>query len=200
YLVKDGNNSYMTVGNVGISKKEARKQVIKKTFKNYGIFSAENLAMYTKFEYKMGELRAILKELEDEGFLTKGYFIKGDSTLYWMLKNDIGLIGTTDFKRRFVLTPDDGLWSYMQMDIRNLWGLGVCFVVFDNTKMIAAFKGKVKKGELKVTGLKGDNAGWKTIKEFVSENNLTIKEEVEKIDDWEVMSLYEKMKGKATEK
>jgi len=198
YLAKNNKNEYISVRNVSMSRSEARKRVIKNLFKSFGIFSAENLGMYTKFEYKMREIRSILKELEDEGYLTKGYFVNGDSTLYWAVKDELSNIGNTDFNRKFVLTPDDNLWSYLQFGIRDKWGLGSCYVIFDGTEMIAAFKGTRKKSGLTVTKFKGDSSAWRLIKEFAVQNLLPMKEELEKVEDWEVMMLYEKTKGRAT--
>jgi ATP-dependent Lhr-like helicase len=198
-LAKDGGNSFLSIENTGISREEARRRIIRNLFENFGIFSAENLAMYTKFEFKMGELRAILKELEDEGYLEKGYFVKGDNTLYWMVKDEIPRIGTVQFNHKLVLTQFDNLWLYLQSEIRDSWGMGSCFVVFEGTKMIAAFKGKIRNGGLTFTDFKGARTALRTIKEFAASNNLTMKEEFEKIDDWEVMTLYEKVKGKSLE-
>jgi len=200
YLVKDNNNDFLSVGNINISRAEARKKVIINLFQNFGIFSAENLAMYTKFEFKMRELRALLKELEDEGYLAKGYFINGDDTLYWIVKDDIPIIGNLKFKRKFVLPPQDNLWLYLQSEIRDQWGLGSCFVVLDNARMIAAFKGKARREELRITNFKGERSAWNIINEFVARNNLVMKEEFEKTEDWEIMMLYEKTKGKVIEK
>jgi ATP-dependent Lhr-like helicase len=195
-IAKDGANRFMPIDNLTIQRRSARKRFIKMLFDNFRIFSAENLAMYTKFEFRMAETRSILRELEDEGYLTKGYLFEGDRTLYWIVKDDLRRIGSKAFGLSFVLSPADPLWSYLQQDIRERWGLGTCFVVFQGTEMIGAFKGKVTKGELKVTRFKGDGSCWKLIREFALKNNLRFSEEFEKVDDWEVMTLYEKTKGK----
>ena len=55
----------------------------KRLFDQFGIFSAEKLGLYTKGEYRMPEIRRILKELEDESVLVKGYLLEGSDKLHW---------------------------------------------------------------------------------------------------------------------
>lgn len=196
----EGKYAYMSVPDVeGMTPREARKFVLKRIIDSYGIFSAEKLAQYTSHEYKMDEIRRTLRQLEREGHLVKGYFVEGDETLHWVLKEDLDKLGKIKFKERFILTPRDNLSVYLREEIRQRWNSGYRMVAFDGPDMIAAFKVRFRKNEIVITDFEGDTKARDLLKDFSIENDVRITEEREEMDDWEMVMWYEKMRGKDNE-
>ncbi|MEE9224404.1 MAG: ATP-dependent helicase [Thermoplasmata archaeon] len=175
---------------------EARKFVLKRIIDSFGIFSAEKLSEYTGHEYKMEETRRILRHLEREGHLIKGFFVEGNDTLHWIVKEDLDRIGKIDFDGKFILTPRDNLAVYLRQHIRDKWDSGYRMVAFDGTDMIAAFKVRFRKNEIVMTDFDGDTAARNILKEFSIQNDIRIVEERREMDDWELVMWYDKMQGK----
>ena len=93
FIVRDSLNKYRRVQDYPLLTKQfARKYVLKRIIKNFGIFSVENLAGFTRHEFSVKELRCLLRELEDANELVKGYFREDDDTLYWMHKDALNEI------------------------------------------------------------------------------------------------------------
>ncbi len=196
YVTRDAANRYLVVPAPRLDAAKARREVLRMMFRAFGMFSAENLAAYTRFEYAMGEVRAILREFEDEGFLAKGFFVRGERTLYWMLREDLEHVGKVRFDGRFVLTPLDNLSLYLRRAMAEKWGLGVAYVLFDGPRPVAAFKAKRRKWEFVVTEFVGDSRAWSIVEEFAEANEVQVTEKSTRIADEEVMEWYEKMYGK----
>ncbi|MCK4444523.1 MAG: winged helix DNA-binding domain-containing protein, partial [Thermoplasmata archaeon] len=192
----DGRYAYTSVPDAEeMTPREARKFVLKRIIDSYGIFSAEKLAQYTSHEYKMDEIRRTLRQLEKEGHLVKGFFLEGDDTLHWALKEDLDKLGKIKFKERFILTPRDNLSVYLREEIRQKWNSGYRMVAFDGTEMIAAFKVRFRKREIVITDFEGDTGARNLLKDFSVENDVRIVEEHKEMDDWEMVMWYEKMRG-----
>ncbi len=193
----DGKSAYMSVPDTKeMTAREARKFVLRRIIDSFGIFSAERLSQYTSHEYKMEETRKLLRQLEREGHLVKGFFREGDSTLYWVLKEDLDKLGKIAFREQFILTPRDNLSVYLREEIRKRWNSGYRMVAFDGTEMIAAFKVRFRKGEIVITDFEGETEARNILKDFSIENDIRIVEESKEMDDWEMVMWYEKMRGK----
>src|SRR5205823_11105773 len=148
----------------------------------------------------MAETRARLREFEKEGWLTKGFLARGERTVLWVVKEDLGRIGKQEFRRKFVLTPLDNLFLYLREAIVSKFHMGSCYVVFDGPEMVAAFKARRRKSQLIVTEFQGDSAARRIVDAWEAENDLAVEDEVERISDHEVMEWYAKMYGHAAEK
>ena len=196
YVTRDGAGRYVTVRAPKVDPAMARRDVLLSIVRAFGIFSAENLAAYTRFEYSMAEVRSLLREFEDHGVLVKGFFVDGERTVYWMLKEDLGRIGTIDFDEPFVLTPMDNLSLYLRRQMAEKWGMGVSYLVFHGTEPVAAFKARRRKAHLVVTEVVGDAKALSVVKAFGETNEVHVTEESSQIPDAEVMEWYEKMYGR----
>lgn len=195
--ITDGKGAYRSVPDTpDITTRQARKLVLKRIIDSYGIFSAENLSSYTKHEFKMEEIRKILRQLEKEGHLVKGFFMEGEDTLYWALKEDLVRMGKMTFKKQFILTPRDNLSIYLREQVRKKWDVGSAAVAFDGPEMIAALRVRWRKNEMIITDFKGDLGARQILKNFSVENNIRVVEERDEIDDWEMVIWYERMRGK----
>ncbi len=204
YIIRDSRNLYMKVKGPEVDQQKARRFILKKIIASFGIVSAEKLAALTKHEYKMTEIRKLLRELEKAGLLVKGYFIDGDEMLYWMVKADFdaNLIGKYRFRGKFVLSPLDALSHYLHDEIRRKFGLGSCFVIFTGNKMAGAFKANKKGNVLTLYKFIGTDEERRTMRQFESIWGLRISEgkeektlEEQDEDDWELMLWWEKMHG-----
>ena len=183
FIIRTPTNWYKRVpGSSKMSKPSARRFIIKRIIENFGIFSAENLAAFTKHEFRMNELRTLLRTLEQERFLVKGYFIEGEDTLCWMLKEgleqDLPRLkrqGTLELKKlQFVLNPQDQLAHYMPNDIRQKFGAGSHYVIFDGLDMVGAFKASKKGKVLDIKEFIGGDREWDTVENFLFQHDLEL--------------------------
>ncbi len=141
----------------------------------------------------MGEIRRILRELEREGVLVKGFLIEGEAAVYWML-ND-GLLGQVVYKGKFVLSPWDNLSFYLRDYLHERWRMGSCYTAFDGSRSVAAFKARKRGDQLMITEYQGDSSAEELLRAFAYQNDLTLQAEGEEVDEWELIRWYEKMYG-----
>ncbi|MFQ6107362.1 MAG: ATP-dependent helicase [Thermoplasmata archaeon] len=196
YVAYTQRKELVTVKPSRLSVRKARKKVISRLFGNFGIFSAEDLSVFLKNEFRMEEIRSVLKELEQEGVLVKGFLREGSDKIYWMMKEDVDRMGNIMVDRKFVLTPFDLLFHYLRSRIGAEFKMGWCFVIFDGPKMIGAFKARKKREELTITEFLGGEDARAIVREFASSNRLWIREETRDEDDWEIVEWYERIYGK----
>lgn len=130
-------------------------------FNEFGIFTAENLSMF--LDKHMYEVRSILRELEDEGFVKKGFFIVDNPTLHWMLSEDVGL-HQNEFTDCFVLNTQDNLYFYMKDYIKNECSASRS-VVFSGTHIIGSFKGSICSSGANIKDFEGSGLAKRTLRE-----------------------------------
>ena len=201
HVTRAADNRYRTVRDLRIPVEEARKAVLRRAAESLGVFSAEALANFLRFEFNMAETRRLLRELEREGRLVKGFFARGERTVYWMLKEGVEEIDRVSFGRSFVLSPLDNLAIFLRSEIGPRWRMGGhVFVIFDGTEMVAAFTAKRRKASLSIVKFEGDAAARKVLERFEEENELEVGEHVDRISDAEVMEWYTKMYGRGVSK
>jgi ATP-dependent Lhr-like helicase len=190
---------YGAVDAADLSVPDARREVIRRLFSRCGTFAVESLAEYMRGAFNRRQLRSILKDLEEEGTLVKGFFQKGDPTVRWMLSDGLDVVGQLDPHLTFVLSPQDHLSHYLRSRISRRWGSGYRFVVFRGSQMIASFRARKRPDGLEVLDYQGDPAGREAMREFAREHMVRLREEGERVDDYEVMRWYEKMYGRSAE-
>jgi len=196
HITRDADNRYRTVRDGPWTTAQARSELLRRIVRSFGVFSAENLAAYTRFEYNMAEIRRLLRELERRGELVKGFFVRGERTLYWATPDALDEAEEPPLARTFVLTPLDNLSLYLRDDIARRWRMGSCWVVFDGPKMIAAFRANRRKGAITIREFEGDPAARRIVERFEEENDLAVGEHVDRISDAEVLEWYTKMYGR----
>lgn len=193
HVTRDPRGRYRSVGDAPLSQEEARDRVFRRIVESFGVFSAENLGAYTRFEYNMAEVRRRLRQLEREGILVKGFLVEGDPTVYWALRDD-GL-GRVRFEGRFILSPQDPLSLYLRDWLRETWRMGVSYAAFDGPRTVAAFKARKRGDELVITEYEGDPAARALLSGFSRQNELTVRERAQEMDEWEVVRWYERLYG-----
>ncbi|MEM4729379.1 MAG: ATP-dependent helicase [Thermoplasmata archaeon] len=202
FVIRDSKNRYVLTKESQLTVEEARRRVLRRIVENFGLVNAEALSAYVKHEFKMAELRGLLKEWENEGWLVKGYLVEGSEALFWIIKEDLDKVPQMEFRERVVLSPSDALSHYMAQEIRDRFGMGACFVVLDATEMTGAFKATVRAGVLTITQMVGERTE-EAAREFARRWGLRIefseKDAGRPTDEWELISWYERRFLKKTE-
>ncbi|NYT12608.1 MAG: ATP-dependent helicase [Methanomassiliicoccales archaeon] len=191
YLFSDHRWRVRAVSDSDLSVWEAKREVIRRLFQTFGVFTAENLQRHIMSEFPMREVRSILTELEAEDFLAKG-FLDGDSgSLHWIMKDDLDKMGTA-IEDRFVLTPEDNLYSYLRPWIKERFE-GLVSLIFYGTDVIGTFKSKKRGSDIIILDFHGDDEAKEVLGKHIRSLKLTIRgEESDTIPDWEIQEFYEK--------
>ena len=196
-LSKDQDGRYLVVELSEMDTYQAKKEVVRWAFHNYGVFSAEKLSFYLGSEYSMKDIRKILGDLVVQGELLKGFLKDGEDIVYWIRSDGVEVVGKSTFQGELVVSPKDRLNLYLRDDILEMFDLGTCHVVFDGTDMVAGFTAARKGNTLRITAFEGDERYRKTVKNWAYKNNIEVKEKGSKkrISDYEVRKWYERTRG-----
>jgi ATP-dependent Lhr-like helicase len=186
-ICQDQDAFYYIVPPSGMSKEEAMRTIIKRHFKDFGTFSAEELAQF--LSVRMSTVRRALSDLEKEGYLVKGFLVKDDPTPRWMLKEDTGT-EPDPFGELLLLNTQDNLHLYLRDMIKRECGATEC-VVFEGTKIIGCFSGKISSSGAKVENFKGSEKAYKFMKETAKSLGVKIDEtKHSEEEDWDVSEFY----------
>ena len=189
-VFQDANSNYGLVQLKDMDPYDAMKEIAKLHFRDFGVFSAENLSSFVGG--RMSIVRSILKDLEDEGFLKKGFFLRNDPTLRWMLAEDVGK-GVNRFLGSFVLNSQDNLHIYMRDHIKREVG-STKSVIISGTKIVGSFKGKVCASGAKVEEFEGSDRADRILKEAAQSVGMRLDSERQREDDdWDVSEFYIKV-------
>ena len=140
----------------------------------------------------MSTVRKILRDLEAEGFVKKGFFLRDDSTLRWMLSEDVGK-GSNRFLGSFVLNSQDNLHVYMRDHIKREVG-STKSVIISGTKIVGSFKGKVCSSGAKVEEFEGTDRADRILREAAQSVGMRLDSERQREDeDWDVSEFYIKV-------
>jgi ATP-dependent Lhr-like helicase len=187
-LCQDQDSFYYAVPPGSMGKEQAIRTIAKRHFADLGTFSAEELAQFLGL--RMSIVRKTLSDLEKEGYLVKGFLIKDDPTLRWMLKEDAGTKPET-FDEIFLLNTQDNLHVYLRDMIKRECEVAHKCVVFEGTKIVGSFNGKVSSSGAKVEGFEGSDKAYKLIKETAKNLGVKIEETKQsEEEDWDVSEFY----------
>jgi len=190
----DQNKRVRLVPPIALSATEARKEIVRHCFRNFGLFTAENLARFMRFELPMKELRNTLAELERDGFLAKGFLVEGDENVYWVVREDLERIGKVKITEKFVLGPEDALHTYLSERIRQDLGGSYHSLVMDGPRVVGSFWGRIKATDMMVQNFKGEGEARLILNRYLRSLGLTVRvaDNVPTVPDWEVQAFYEK--------
>lgn len=196
YILRDQRNMFAPTEEPEVDPEQARRRIMRRIIENFGIISAEKIAAYTKHEFKMSEIRQLLKEWEDGGWLVKGYLVEGDETLYWMVTEDMDKVDGMEVKGERVLTTTDPVAQYLSQEVKERFNIGTCYLVLEGTEIVGAFKATKRSGTLAYTEFIGDKKALGIVQRFGRRWGLKVTERKdEKVeDDWDLMLWYEKRK------
>jgi ATP-dependent Lhr-like helicase len=189
----DQNKRVRLVPENKLTPAEAKKELVRHCFRNFGVFTAENLSRYIRYELPMKELRNALADLEEEGFLVKGFLVDGDESVHWALRDEVDRISKVRTTERFVLSPEDGLHTYLAERIRQDLGGSYFSLVMDGPRMIGSFRGRIKANDIVLQDFKGDRDARAVLTAHLRSLGLTIRvDDLGTVPDWEVQEFYEK--------
>jgi len=134
-------------------------------------------------------VRKMLSELEKEGYLVKGFLVKDDPTLRWILKEDAEK-KPEPFEDMLLLNVQDNLHIYLRNMIKRERGSTEC-VVFDGTTIIGSFEGKISSSGAKVENFKGSDKAYKYMKEVAKSLGVKIEDKKpQEEEDWDISEFY----------
>ena len=189
---QQGDSRYIEIRDSGMDRTEALKEVIRRHFDGFGSFSADLLTSFLDSGCRMAEVRRMLAELEDEGFLKKGFFMEGDPTLRWMKASDIGK-EPLRFSEAFVLNSQDNLSLYLR-DMIKARCESARSVIIHGTSIIGSFRGKICASGAKVEEFEGSDRASRVMKEAAQVVGVRIESQRERDDDdWDVSEFYSKL-------
>ncbi len=190
-IAQNPSGGYVEVPDNGMGHREALREATRKLFLEFGIFSAELLSYFVQ-QRKMHSVRDALADLEDEGFLCKGFFEKDSPTVYWMLSADAG--GPVPAASGFtILNTQDNLHVYLRHTGRTETSLSV---VFKGTEPVGTFKGRITSEEAKVEDFKGTDEAFAALKDMTTSMGVRIDTGEKEDDDdkyWDASEFYLKM-------
>lgn len=117
---------------------DARKKVLEMLIGSYGVVSAEMLYTLGKGEYRMDEIRRLLKEIEG---LKKGFFVKGSRVVYWAFENALSEIGNIRCTVDVAIPKDDPAGWYAEPFARKLFGFSPAVMIFVEGELTGAVRG-----------------------------------------------------------
>jgi len=144
FIARDGFRNIVKVHPLGISRKEALRRLVHTMVSNMGIMNFTQLRGAFYSTVSNDTLFQILKELVDKGDLVKGFLIEDDPRLYWARADITNLMGKYQMEGGWVLSPGDRLTSHLSQKIKEKFGPGKRFVIFDGQEMVGAFNGRTR--------------------------------------------------------
>src|SRR4030042_1539209 len=146
-LYLDGTLSFMGTRRIRMKPEAAWLRAIREQFDLYGLITAEALSGLLGHEIPMRVLRKLLRQLEDEELVVKGYLLKGSGTLYWCTRKAYAELGKMEFTEGFILSPEDNLTQYLRAAFRDLMPETGRYAVLRGAKVIGSFGGKMHGGK-----------------------------------------------------
>ncbi len=189
-IYQDGASAYNILPQKKIDRNEAIKEVVRMHFKDFGIFKAEMLSYF--INVRMAIVRQVLADLEKDGILVKGFFMKDDPTLCWMLKEDIENQIQPLRTEMLLLNVQDNLHVYLREYIKRESDSATNVVIFKGTKIIGTFKGKLTISGAKVEEFKGSPEAKRYLKELSVSLGVRIdaNQRVQEDKDWDISEFY----------
>ena len=189
-IYQGADSGYSLVPDNGMDQMDAAKEIAKMHFRDFGIFSAEDMSTF--LSSRMGFTREVLRELEDDGFVKKGFFVKDDPTLRWMLAEDIG----KPMRRAgesLIINSQDNLSVYFRDMFKTETGT-TRSVIIANNKVIGSFIGKITVGGAKVEEFKGNDRAERMLKEAAQSVGARLETQRQREDeDWDGSEFYTKV-------
>ena len=175
------------------AREKAWAEVFRQLFGVYGVITAENLSMMLGHEIPMREVRRTLRRLEDEGYLVKGYLMRGSGILHWATKDAFEAFGRIKFEATVVLAPSDNLVTYLRASFREMLPETGRYAIFRGTLLIGSFEKRTKGNQTEFTDLRGEKVCEQIMEEYARNVGIaTSEKDDERVPDWEIVDFYHK--------
>jgi len=201
FVVRDHNDRYISTSDFTshLDPWEAKKEVVRWAFDNFGVFTAEKLSSYLGKDFRMNEIRKVLDELVEEDTLYKGFLLEGDESVYWILSKGLNVLPNISFSSEGVITTKDRLNLYFRDEIKEKFDLGSSNLVYKGPEFKAAFDATINSRGVNIREFEGKESHRKIIERWAYEHNLGVKNEdkkkKKKVSDYEIRKWYEKTRG-----
>ncbi len=183
FVAKDMKGAYLRVFPRRYIK-DARKKVLEMALSSYGVVSAEMLSSLLSGEYRVAEIREILRPLESEGKIVKGFLIDGDRTVYWVMPEF--LKERSDCKGIFVIPRDDPAGWYLEFFAKRLLGFVPQVYVVKNGRVTGALRGRKSGKRIFVQEIIGGAEERYMIKDYAKKWGIKLDYGVEEVGEWEI--------------
>ena len=170
--------------------REPRKKVLKMLLNSYGVMSAEMLSRMTGGEFAMAEIREILKEMESGGEVVKGFFVKGDRTMYWALSESLGSMDARCTGSAVIPRDDPAGW-YLEFFAKRLFGFVPVLYVVRNGELTGALRGKKRGKRIFVEEITGSSEDRYLVRDYARKWGISLDWGVEEVKDWEIRETLE---------
>lgn len=192
-LYLDSTNSYVAARRSRMARKTAWNRIFRQLFDRYGVMTAEALALMLSGDLSMREVRSCLRDLEREGFLVKGHLSRGSTALHWATRRALGMLGQAKPVAAVVLSPSDGLTTFLRASHRSLLPDTGRYAVFSGSRMIGSFEGRLRKDGLIVADVVGDESCMDVISAHARKLGLAASDHSGgSVSDWEITEFYRK--------
>ncbi len=189
----DGNLCYVTSKRSRLSRADAWTIAIRRMFDVYGVMSAEGLASMLSHEIPMRQVRRTLRRLEDEGYLVKGFMLRGSGALHWATKAAFAELGKAEFSATVVIAPSDNLVQYLRACCRDLLPETGRYAIFRGITLVGSFEKRTSGGKAEFTDIQGDPACEKIIAEYARKMGAALSEKDDRrFSDWEIVDFYQR--------
>jgi len=189
-LYQDADSNFNIVEFRSIDQIDATKEIAKMHLRDFGTFTAENMSGF--IGSRMAVTRRVLRELEAEGFVQKGFFVRDDPTLRWMISEDVGK-NVRRSGESFILNSQDNLSAYMRDFIKKEVG-STRSVIIANNEIIGSFVGKICASGVRVEEFQGSDRASRMMKEVAQTIGMRLDTQRQREDDdWDVSEFYTKV-------
>ncbi|MBN1677216.1 MAG: ATP-dependent helicase [Candidatus Thermoplasmatota archaeon] len=187
----DGNLCYVAAKRIKMSKDDAWAAAFRRMFDVYGVMSAEGLASMLGHEIPMRNVRRILRRLEDEGHLVKGFMLKGSGTLYWASKKVFASLGKAEFTSTLVIAPSDNLVQYLRACCRDLLPETGRHAIFRGVELIGSFEKISRGGRIEFVDIQGQEGCESVVADYARRMGAAMSDkEDDRLSDWEIVDFY----------
>ena len=147
----------------------------------YPIITLKQFGKLAGNTFKPEELTTVLRELEENDELIKGFLVDDLQEVCWGRKSELDRAEHLEPMRDFVMPPSDPVMPYFSDICRQKFGFGTAYLVFHNEEPVAAFKANTRHATIDVTDWeagKEESQAWRIVKEFAWEHQLPLTSQV----------------------
>ncbi len=179
HMVQDYRGGFRSVApRQGLDPVILRKEYLRRLVSDYPVITLKQFIRLAGTPFKPEELKAILTEFEEDETLIKGFLIKDLMEVCWGRKELLEEARDVPPIRDFVLPPSDPIAPYFADVLKQRFGFGSAYLVFQNAEPVAAFKANTRDKTIDVTDYEGSEKGWRIVKEFAWEHQMPLKTEL----------------------
>lgn len=186
----DANGQYVPLRRAQMTRDEAIQRIALQYFSQFGVMTADQLQLFLRPVCGMQHTRKLLKALEAQGKVEKGYLKKGSDTLYWIARSMLGKLKRASFEREFIATQEDRIVPYFSMSSKRVTGLRSANLIFKGAEIVGAFRGRIRENEVSITQFEGSPEARRILQRQTEEMGVTVQRKGE--EEWDVVGFYEK--------